>query len=109
LSIVINIFTYTLSKYAGIPYVLIILLILVLGYSFVMNRMVVGRRIYAVGGNESAAQLSGIKTKKVKFCTFVNMGVLASLAGLIFTGSLNAASPHAGYLFVLVYIAAEFF
>lgn len=106
LSIVINIFTYTLSKYAGIPYVLIILLILVLGYSFVMNRMVVGRRIYAVGGNESAAQLSGIKTKKVKFWTFVNMGVLAALAGLIFAGRLNAATPQAGNLFELDAIAA---
>jgi len=71
-----------------------------------MNRMVVGRRIYAVGGNESAAQLSGIKTKKVKFWTFVNMGVLAALAGLIFAGRLNAATPQAGNLFELDAIAA---
>lgn len=105
-TIVINVFTFTLSKYAGVPYVLLILLALVLGYSFVMNKMVMGRRIYAVGGNQSAAELSGIKTKKVKFWTFVNMGVLAALAGLIFAGRLNAATPQAGNLFELDAIAA---
>lgn len=104
--IIINVFTFVLSQYAGIPYVLLILLLLVLGYTFVMNKTVVGRRIYAVGGNVNAARLSGIKTKKVKFWTFVNMGVLAALAGLVFAGRLNAATPQAGNLFELDAIAA---
>src|SRR5699024_10375041 len=64
---IINIFTFFLKKYAGIPYILIILILLILGYTFVMKNTVLGRRVYAVGGNMKAAQLSGIKTKKVKF------------------------------------------
>lgn len=104
--VIINTFTFILSKYAGVPYVLLILIALILGYTFVLSKTVVGRRLYAVGGNINAAQLSGIKTKKVKFWAFVNMGVLAALAGLIFAGRLNAATPQAGNLFELDAIAA---
>lgn len=103
---IFNGFTFVLSQYAGIPYVLIILVLLALGYTFVMNKTVLGRRIYAVGGNVNAAQLSGIKTKKMKFWVFINMGVMAALAGLIFAGRLNAATPQAGNLFELDAIAA---
>lgn len=103
---VINIFTYVLAQYAGFPYVLIILIVLIIGYSFIMNKTVLGRHIYAVGGNANAAQLSGVKTKKVKFLVFINMGILAALAGLIFAGRLNAATPQAGNLFELDAIAA---
>src|SRR5699024_12411323 len=81
--IIINIFTFILSQYAGIPYILIILILLILGYTFVMKNTVLGRRVYAVGGNMKAAQLSGIKTKKVKFLAFVNMGILSALAGIV--------------------------
>ncbi|WP_099159489.1 multiple monosaccharide ABC transporter permease [Virgibacillus ndiopensis] len=103
---VINIFTYVLALYEGIPYVLIILALLIIGYTYVMNNTVQGRHIYAVGGNVNAAQLSGIKTKKVKFLVFVNMGILSALCGLIFAGRLNAATPQAGNLFELDAIAA---
>ncbi|GAA5415983.1 xylose transport system permease protein XylH [Paraliobacillus ryukyuensis] len=106
ISAIIFIFTYILAIYAGIPYVLLILLALIIGYSFFMNKTVNGRHIYAVGGNKSAAQLSGIKTRKVTFWVFVNMGVLAALAGLVFAGRLNAATPQAGELFELDAIAA---
>ncbi|GJM68999.1 hypothetical protein HMSSN036_12150 [Paenibacillus macerans] len=61
-----------------------------------MNRMVPGRHIYALGGNEKAATLSGVKTKKVTFWVFVNMGALAALSGLIFAARLNSATPKAG-------------
>ena len=104
--VAVNAFTFVLAKYAGIPYVLIILVILIIGYSFFMEKTVAGRRIYAVGGNANAARLSGVKTKKVKFWVFVNMGVLAALAGLVFAGRLNAATPQAGNLFELDAIAA---
>src|SRR5699024_328846 len=67
---------------------------------------VLGRRVYAVGGNMKAAQLSGIKTKKVKILAFVNMGILSALAGIVFAGRLNAATPQAGNLFELDAIAA---
>lgn len=99
-------FAYVLALYAGIPNVLIVLLFLIVGYSFYMNNTTTGRHIYAVGGNNHAAQLSGIKTKKVTFWVFVNMGVLSALAGLIFAGRLNAATPQAGNLFELDAIAA---
>ena len=71
-----------------------------------MDKTVYGRHVYAVGGNAKAAQLSGVKTKKSKFLVFINMGALAALAGLIFAGRLNAATPQAGNLFELDAIAA---
>jgi putative multiple sugar transport system permease protein len=92
----------------GTPIVLIVLGVLVVVYTSVMNRSVFGRHIYARGGNLHAAQLSGIKTQKVDFYLFVNMGVLAALAGIVFTGRLNSAGPGAGNLFELDAIAASF-
>ncbi|WP_026906876.1 multiple monosaccharide ABC transporter permease [Paucisalibacillus globulus] len=106
ITLIINVFTFVLAQYEGIPYVLIILTLLVIGYTFLMGKTVVGRHIYALGGNINAAQLSGVKTKKMKFWVFVNMGVLAALSGLIFAGRLNAATPQAGNLFELDAIAA---
>ncbi|MCL6586600.1 MAG: sugar ABC transporter permease [Anoxybacillus sp.] len=106
--IVITIFSYVLATYEGIPNILIILATLIIAYSFVANKTIVGRHIYAIGGNEKAAQLSGVKTKKVTFLVFVNMGVLAALSGLIFAARLNAATPKAGNLFELDAIAACF-
>jgi len=101
-------FSYVLATYEGIPTILIILAMLIIAYSFVANKTVIGRHIYAIGGNEKAAQLSGIKTKRVTFWVFVNMGVLAALSGLIFAARLNAATPKAGNLFELDAIAACF-
>ncbi len=106
--VLINVFTYVLATYEGIPMILIILIALVVIYSFVMKKTVMGRHIYAIGGNEKAASLSGIKTKKATFWVFVNMGVLAALSGLIFAARLNAATPKAGNLFELDAIAACF-
>ncbi|GGH40418.1 multiple monosaccharide ABC transporter permease [Paenibacillus segetis] len=106
--IVINLFTFVLSAYNGIPNVLVILFALVALYTFIMRKTVMGRHIYAVGGNEKAARLSGVKTKKMTFWVFVNMGVMAALAGLIFTARLNAATPKAGVNFELDAIAACF-
>lgn len=105
-SIVINLFTYVLALYEGIPYVLIVLTMLVLAYTYLMNRTVLGRHVYAVGGNVQAAKLSGVKTQKIKLIVFINMGIFAALSGLIFTGRLNAATPQAGTLFELDAIAA---
>ncbi|WP_123039668.1 multiple monosaccharide ABC transporter permease [Cohnella candidum] len=105
---VINIFTYVLAKYRGIPYILIILFVLVVIYSFIMRKTVMGRHTYALGGNEKAAKLSGVKTKKVTFWVFVNMGALAALSGLIYAARLNAATPKAGVNFELDAIAACF-
>lgn len=105
---VINAFTYMLAIYKGIPTVLIIVSALVLIYSFVTNQTIVGRHIYAYGGNPKAAALSGVKTKQILFWVYVNMGVLAALAGIIFTGRLNSATPKAGVNFELDAIGACF-
>ncbi|GGI96503.1 multiple monosaccharide ABC transporter permease [Paenibacillus hunanensis] len=105
---IINLFTFVLASYAGIPTILVLLFLLIIIYSFVMNRTVMGRHVYAIGGNEKAAGLSGVKTKKVTFWVFVNMGVLAAVSGLIFAARLNAATPRAGTNFELDAIAACF-
>lgn len=105
-AVIINTFTFVLAQYEGIAIVLILIFFIYLIYASMMNKTVLGRHIYAVGGNENAAKLSGINSNKVKFWVFVNMGVLAALAGLIFAGRLNAATPQAGTGFELDAIAA---
>ncbi|MDO8777400.1 MAG: sugar ABC transporter permease, partial [Burkholderiaceae bacterium] len=101
-------FSYLLSSYKGLPNVLIVMLLLMLVYDFVTSRTTIGRRVYALGGNEKAARLSGINTERLTFYTFINMGVLAALAGLIFAARLNTATPKAGLGFELDVIAACF-
>lgn len=101
-------FCYVLATYRGLPSVLVIMCLLIGLYTFIMNRTVIGRWVYAVGGNLKAAKLSGINTARVTFFTFVNMGVLAAVAGLIFTARLNSATPRAGSGFELDVIAAVF-
>lgn len=99
---------YSLSTYRGLPNVLIVMLVLIAIYSFVTRRTTIGRRIYAMGGNEKATKLSGINTERLSFLTFVNMGVLAGLAGMIIATRLNSATPKAGVGFELDVIAACF-
>lgn len=101
-------FTYFFAAYQGFPTVMLIMIALVLVYSFITRHTIIGRHLYAVGGNEKAAGLSGVKTKKVLFAAFVNMGVLAGLAGLVFAARLNAGTPKAGNGFELDAIASCF-
>ena len=101
-------FTYLIASHRGLPNVLVIMIALIALYGFVTSRTTIGRQIYAVGGNEKAAKLSGIKTERLTFFTFVNMGVLAALAGLVFAARLNTATPKAGAGFELDVIAACF-
>jgi putative multiple sugar transport system permease protein len=97
-----------LARFKNLPWVLVLLAALVLGYSAMAGRTVFGRHIYAVGGNLQAARLSGVDVRRVTFWIFVNMGVLAALAGVIFAGRLNQAGPTAGNGFELDAIAAAF-
>ncbi len=97
-----------LARFRNLPWVLVLLAALVIGYSVLTNRAVFGRQIYAVGGNLQAATLSGVKVKSVVFWIFVNMGVLSALAGIIFAGRLNQANPTGGDQFELDAIAAAF-
>ncbi|MEV6170217.1 multiple monosaccharide ABC transporter permease [Streptomyces sp. NPDC051954] len=100
--------TMLLASYKGAPIVLLILGVLLVGFGYVMRNAIIGRHIYAIGGNLPAAKLSGVRDKKVTFLVFVNMGMLAALAGLVFAARFNAASPKAGLNFELEAIAASF-
>jgi len=108
LVLVINWFTYQLALNKGIPIVLVIVFALIIIYTFIMNNTVMGRYIYATGGNKKAADLSGIKTKRVVFWVFVNNGIIAALAGLMFAARLNSATPAAGNMLELDAIASVF-
>jgi putative multiple sugar transport system permease protein len=105
---IIVFFCWLLASYKGLPNVLVVMAALMLLYDFVTSKTTIGRRIYALGGNEKAAKLSGIKTDRLAFYTFINMGVLAALAGLVFAARLNTATPKAGTGFELDVIAACF-
>ncbi len=98
--------TYWLSQFKGLPIILILLAVLIAAYSFICRKTVLGRHIYALGGNERATQLSGVKTKWVRFIVFVNMGLMSAIAGLVFSARLNCAAPSAGMMFELDAIAA---
>ena len=100
--------TYLLSCHKGIPTVLIILAILVLFYSFFTKNTIYGRYLYAIGGNEKAARLSGVKTKRMMFFAYANMSFIAAIAGLVFAARLNSASPEAGKSFEMDAIASCF-
>jgi len=104
----INLATYWLAMDDGLPNVFILVAVLIAAYTFLTTRTIAGRHIYALGGNAKAAELSGVNTKKVLFWVYANMGLLSALAGIIFAGRLNSASPTAGVGFELDAIAASF-
>ncbi len=92
----------------GIPNVILIICVLVIGFTFMMNNTVFGRNIYAIGGNAKAAKLSGINAERTEFYVFVIMGILAAFSGVIFTAYMNQAMPQAGNMFELDAISAVF-
>ena len=99
---------YLLSRYRGIPTVLIILGLLLVVYSFFTQKTVRGRHLYAIGGNMKAARLSGVKTKQMMFFAYTNMSFIAAIAGLVFAARLNSAAPTAGQSFEMDAIASCF-
>jgi putative multiple sugar transport system permease protein len=96
ISAVIMLASYWLAAYQGIPIIFVIIIVLIIAYSFFASKTVTGRYIYAMGGNERAAKLSGINTNKLLCLCYVNMGVLAGVAAIASASRLNAASPLAG-------------
>nr|WP_300336377.1 multiple monosaccharide ABC transporter permease [Actinomyces sp.] len=108
-ALVVGVFTALLAYSAGgTPIVLIIVGLVVLVYSFVMNRTVFGRHIYAVGGNLKAARLSGLNVRRIDFMVFVNMGFLSALAAIVTTSRAGAAVSTAGNLYEMDAIAAAY-
>ena len=105
---VVMYFAWQLAHARGLPIVLIILAVLVLAYGLMTKNTVFGRRVYAIGGNLAAATLSGVNVRKINFWIFVNMGLLAGIAGVIYSSRSNGAQPAAGNMFELDAIAAAF-
>jgi putative multiple sugar transport system permease protein len=101
-------FSFIMAQYKGLPNVLIVMFALIALFVFITTRTTFGRRIYAMGGNEKAAKLSGVNTERLTFWIFTIMGALAALGGLIFAARLNVATPKAGAGFELEVIAACF-
>ena len=96
ISAVIIFFTFKLSQYKGIPTALVWVALVVVIYTYITSKTTIGRHLYAVGGNETATQLSGINTKKIYFFAYTNMGVLAALAGIMTIARLTSAQPTYG-------------
>ncbi|MBZ0274891.1 MAG: sugar ABC transporter permease [Anaerolineae bacterium] len=99
---------WSLAAFNGLSWTVVIVMVIVLVYNFVTNRTVIGRHIYAVGGNPEAAELSGINVKRITYLVFGSMGALAALSGILFSSRLQSATTTAGTLFELDAIAAAF-
>ncbi|MBU6361535.1 MAG: sugar ABC transporter permease [Chloroflexi bacterium] len=100
--------TWVLAGYNGISWTVVVVLVVVAIYHFITTRTVLGRHIYAVGGNPEAAELSGISVKRITYIVFGSMGLLSSLSGILFTSRLQSATTTAGTLFELDAIAAAY-
>jgi len=107
-TIVLGAITWVLAGYNGLSWTVVIMLIVVGVYQFMTTQTVLGRHIYAIGGNPEAAQLSGINVKQITWFVFASMGMLAALSGILFASRLRSAIPTAGNLFELDAIAAAF-
>ncbi len=107
-SIVILGITWVLAGYNGLSWTVVIVLVVVMVYHYVSTKTVLGRYIYAIGGNPEAAELSGIDVKKLTFVVFGSMGMLAALSGILFSSRLQSATTTAGQLFEMDAIAAAY-
>lgn len=107
-SIVISLITWVLAGYNGLSWTVVVVLVVVALYHFITTQTVLGRHIYAVGGNPEAAELSGINVKKMTYVVFGSMGMLSALSGILFASRLQSATTTAGTLFELDAIAAAY-
>jgi len=107
-SILIGYSSWMMASYQGLPWTLVVVLIVVGIYHFITTKTVLGRHIYAIGGNPEAAELSGISVKKLLYVVFGSMGMLSALSGILFASRLQSATTTAGSLFELDAIAAAY-
>ncbi|GAP22827.1 sugar ABC transporter permease [Leptolinea tardivitalis] len=106
ISLLVGTISWILASYQGFSWTLVIVLIVAGVYDFVANKTIIGRHIYAVGGNPEAAELSGISVSKILYLVFGSMGMLAALSGILFASRLKSATTTAGNLFEMDAIAA---
>lgn len=104
--LIIWFFFYKLARYNGLPFVLVIMVVLIALYAFITSKTVAGRQIYALGGNRKAANLSGIDTNKVFFWVYTNMGLLSAVAGIVLSARNASSTPKAGDGFEMDAIAS---
>jgi putative multiple sugar transport system permease protein len=95
-------------KGTSLPVSALILGVLTLLYGFIATRTIVGRHVYAVGGNRHAAELSGVRSRRINFLVMMNMSILAALGGMMFVARSNASGPFDGVGWELDVIAAVF-
>jgi putative multiple sugar transport system permease protein len=107
-SVLIGLITWVLSGYNGLSWTAVIVLVVVALYNFITTQTVLGRHIYAIGGNPEAAELSGVSVKKLTFVVFGSMGMLCAVSGMLFASRLQSATTIAGTLFELDAIAAAY-
>jgi putative multiple sugar transport system permease protein len=100
--------TWVMAGYQGLSWAAVILIFVVLIYSYITTKTVVGRHIYAVGGNPEAAELNGISVRKITYLVFGSMGLLTALAGILYASWLRSATTIAGRGMELDAIAAAF-
>jgi putative multiple sugar transport system permease protein len=108
ISWIIAFICWILAGYNGLSWTVVICLAVVMIYHFITQKTSLGRHIYAVGGNDNAAQLAGINVKKITYIIFGSMSMLAALSGILFTSRLQSATTTAGTLFELDAIASAF-
>ena len=108
LSAIIVFLTFSLGTYRGISYLLLITIIVVVIYYFLTTQTVLGRRIYAVGGNPEAAELSGISVEKIIIFVFISMGILSLISGVMYASRTQNTSPNHGPFWELYAIAAAY-
>lgn len=108
LSAIILLVTWMLANYKGIPWTACIVGVVLVIYNFVLNKTRFGRSIYGIGGNQEAAEFSGINVTRVTFIVFVSMGMLSALAGILYTSRLASATPTAGLGFEMDTIASAY-
>jgi putative multiple sugar transport system permease protein len=108
ISVLMGLVTWILAGYNGLSWTVVIVLVVVGVYHFIMSQTVLGRHIYAIGGNPEAAQLSGINVKRLTYIVFGSMGMLSALSGILFASRLQSATTTAGTLFELDAIAAAY-
>lgn len=108
ISLLVGVLTWILATYQGFSWTLVIVMIVVGIYDFVATKTIMGRHIYAVGGNPEAAELSGINVDKIIYIVFGSMGMLSALSGILYASRLQSATTTAGSLFELDAIAAAY-
>jgi putative multiple sugar transport system permease protein len=108
ISAVVLFLFFLLANNKGVPAVLVIIAVIVLAYSYFTSNTVPGRYLYALGGNEKAAKMSGVNTNRMLFFAYTNMGFLSGVAALMCVARFNSASPSAGTNYELDAIASCF-